>query len=195
MSAADKQLAAQIAAQITQKKGLSSVWFNTLDELDGIPDLVMRGWLSAPGLLTQRLRSNCGERFNMRLLNHQSDPVAAGLRREVLLCCGDNACIYAVTDIPAATLTVHGWLAELGDEPLGEALRSRNNVSRSAFEYALIDTACLPADITQDPSVWARRSEFRIGSDALSVTEVFLPGLAHCTARETGLNSSGNPNS
>jgi len=182
MSAADKQL----AAQITQPEGLSLVWRDTAGGPEA-PDEFTQGWLSEAGLLTQRLRKNCGERFKMRLLHSQTGRATAGLRREVLLCCGNNACIYAITEIPATTLAAHDWLSKLGDEPLGEALRSRDNVSRSAFEYALIDAARLPADINPAHPVWARRSEFRIGGDALTVTEVFLPGLAHCSA---GVNHS-----
>ena len=178
MSAADKQLAAQLA----QPEGLHAVWRSTARAPDGTPNKVIQGWLSEGGLLTQRLRDNCGKRFKMRLLDSRTGSVSAGLRREVLLCCGDNACIYAVTEIPATTLAAHAWLSKLGDEPLGEALRSRDNVTRSAFEYALIDAARLPADINPEQPVWARRSEFSIGGDALAVTEVFLPGLAHCSA-------------
>ncbi len=179
MSAADKQL----AAQFTPENGLGAVWRNTAGALNEVPDEVADGWLSESGLLTQRLRENCGERFRVRLLDSHSASLTCGLRREVLLCCGDNPCIYAITEIPPATLAAHGWLGKLGDEPLGEALRSRDNVTRSAFEYALIDAARLPADINPAQSVWARRSEFRIGEDSLSVTEVFLPGLARCNAR------------
>ncbi len=178
MAAADKQFAVALPFA-----GLpTDIWAAT-PEIDGCrPDAEMQSWLTETGLLTRRLRRLCGDRFNMRVLRDQPCSVSAGLHREVLLCCGERSCIYAITDVPAATLAAHPWLAKLGDEPLGESLQARAggtpSVSRSNFSYALLDSRHLPA-ATRGP-VWARRSEFRIGTDALGVTEVFLTNLAGC---------------
>ncbi len=178
MAAADKQFAVALPFA-----GLpTDIWAETPD-IDGCrPDAGMLSWLQETGLLTRRLRRLCGDRFNMRVLRDQPCSVSAGLHREVLLCCGEQACIYAITDVPAATLAAHPWLASLGDEPLGESLQARadstSGVSRSDFVYALLDSRQLPA-ATRGP-VWARRSEFRIGTAALGVTEVFLTDLARC---------------
>jgi len=176
MSAADKQF----AASLTPAGIPAEVWSDTPDVSGHSPDTNTLSWLSEEGLLTRRLHDCCGSQFNMRVLRYQSCSISAGLRREVLLCCGEQACIYAITDVPQITLAQHGWLAELGDEPLGESLQSRSNVSRTQFVYALIDPRHLPATLAADSPAWARRSEFLIGADALSVTEVFLHGLAAC---------------
>jgi len=145
------------------------------------PSAGLRSWLTEPGLLTARLRNNCVQGFRMRVLHDAISNAGAGLHREVLLCCGDAVCIYAITDVPAATLAAHDWLAGLGEEPLGETLRDRADVSRSAFEYALLDPRNLPVEAgEQRAEVWARRSTFTIGTAPLTVTEVFLPGLQSC---------------
>ena len=144
------------------------------------PDAATLAWLTEGGLLTQRLRNTCGPDFKMRVLRDAACDTTAGLHREVLLCCGGHACIYAVTDVPAATLQEHAWLADLGDEPLGETLQGRADVTRSPFSYALLDAAALPAEAGVDTAVWARRSDFLIGTAALTVTEVFLPALGDC---------------
>jgi len=148
---------------------------------DGLtPDPVTVGWLEEEGLLTRRLRAHCGNAFSMQVLSNAGSD-GSGLHREVLLCCEDSPCIYAVTDVPAATLAEHSWLAQLGDDPLGEALRSRADVTRSRFSYALLQPQSLPVATGVTAPVWARQSEFRIGSAALTVTEVFLAALNDCT--------------
>ncbi len=151
------------------------------------PDAMTLGWLTEDGLLTRRLRSQCGPAFSMRVLRNAACATTAGLHREVLLCCGDQPCIYAVTDVPAATLHAHDWLARLGDGALGEVLQGRADVSRSPFEFALLSTASLPPEVPVAAAVvWARRSDFRIGSTTLTVTEVFLPALGECGNGQCG---------
>lgn len=144
------------------------------------PDAELSDWLHSGGLLTRRLRERCGSAFNMRVLSNAACDATAALHREVLLCCNDQPCIYAVTAVPAATLAAHGWLAQLGDEPLGEALQGRADVTRSAFGYALLPPQALPAQAGASGPVWARRSEFSIGAANLTVTEVFLDALRDC---------------
>ncbi len=148
------------------------------------PDPVTLDWLTESGLLTRRLRARCGAGFAMRVLRDAAGDATAGVHREVLLCCRELPCIYAVTDVPATTLREHGWLATLGGEPLGEALQNRADVTRSDFEFALLDGDGLPGEThAAGRQVWARRSDFLIGPAALTVTEVFLPGLGHCSPR------------
>ena len=178
MAAADKQFAIALPPA-----GLHVDAWSESPDVDGRrPDADTLSWLGETGLLTRRLRKLCGNRFNMRVLHDQPCTVSSGLHREVLLCCDDLPCIYAITDVPADTLTGHPWLAELGDESLGEALQSRTDitpsVSRSRFAYALLDSRHLPA--ASAGPVWARRSEFHIGNNALCVTEVFLADLSDC---------------
>lgn len=141
------------------------------------PDPLTASWLAEERLLTRRLKSRCGYTFRMQVLRNAAGSDATGLHREVLLCCGAAPCIYAVTDVPAATLAKHGWLAQLGDDPLGETLQSRADVSRGEFSYALLQPQSLPAEAGATTAAWARRSEFRIGTAVLTVTEVFLDAL------------------
>lgn len=144
------------------------------------PDPELTAWLRWDGLLTRRLRERCGAAFNMQVLRNDACATTAALHREVLLCCNDRPCIYAITAVPAATLAAHDWLADLGDEPLGETLQGRADVSRSAFSYTLLQPQALPAQAAATEPVWARRSEFRIGDTGLTVTEVFLAALRDC---------------
>ena len=104
--------------------------------------------------------------------------------RRIILWCGNQPCIYAETCIPKSTTAAHPWLAQLGDEPLGEQLLQKTDVSRSDFVFALFPTEQLPAalDELKSEALWARRSDFSIGTDALTVTEVFLPGILDCAS-------------
>lgn len=179
MSAADQQFTAtMIPAGIPPE-----AWHATIAAAGEQPDEITLSWLTEDGLLTRRLRNQCGLQFAMRVLHDEPCTLNAGLHREVLLCCGPQACIYAITDVPPGTLAAHRWLAELGDEPLGESLQARSDVSRTDFNYALLDPGYLPVTLAANDPVWARRSEFMIGTDALSVTEIFLHGLAACSSQ------------
>ena len=182
MSAANKKISAQTPQG---NAGLANAVWHADPDACGCPGPAVQSWLNEKGLLTARLRSCCGPRFNMRVLRDQPCTNSARLHREVLLCCDESACIFAVTDVPAATLSAHNWLGQLGDEPLGETLQSRADVSRSDFEYALLAADSVPGNDSPGATVWARRSSFFIGKDALTVTEVFLGGLDRCAAAES----------
>src|SRR5208283_3105519 len=90
-------------------------------------DPPLRPWLIGKGLLTQRIKEACGERFGRKLVHQwpgllspalqSSLKVAdsAGLFREVALCCGEEPWVLAQTVVPDSTLSMHPWLAELGE--------------------------------------------------------------------------------
>ena len=156
-------------------------------------DARMRSWLIGKGLLTQRMRDACGERFSLRLaelwtglLNpeHKSGlrtADQAGLFREVELCCGEQVWVFVQTVVPDSTLCVHPWLAELGDSSLGETVSGLSGVERSSYEYAwlpaddlLAARALIAADLKPD-GLWARRSRLELRDAPLLVQEVFLP--------------------
>ncbi len=179
MSAVDKQISEQTTQPVADIA--SAIWHAGMEGC-GHPDPAQKSWLGETGLLTTRLRDCCGTRFNMRVLRDQPCTNTERLHREVLLCCDEQACIYAVTDVPAATLATHRWLAQLGDEPLGETLQTRADVSRSNFEYALIDGRTVPTSDRSASNVWARKSSFYIGNEALTVIEVFLEALKNCSS-------------
>jgi chorismate-pyruvate lyase len=166
-----------------QQQIIAAEWQPSPDFSGSKPAAELSSWLLEPGLLTARLRTQCTENFHMEVINDiHSRADTTALHRQVVLWCGEAACICAETIIPVATAIAHPWLRKLGDEPLGERLQSQENVTRSGFKYALINPDSLPDNISIDSTaeLWARRSDFFIGSDALTVTEIFLPAVVHC---------------
>jgi chorismate--pyruvate lyase len=153
------------------------------------PNDVVLSWLNEAGLLTARMRAECEHDFRLQVLTDLNpDADEQELHRQVILWCGDAPCVYAETSIPLATANAHPWLRELGDEPLGERLQSQPDVSRSLFVYKAFDTTQIPGQQTNDSTaeLWARRSDFYIGEDLLTVTEVFLPGVMLCGNSNNG---------
>ena len=150
------------------------------------PSDEMCSWLLEPGLLTQRLRAQCGDTFNLQLVNEaQHRAHATDLYRQVALCCGETPCIFAESRIPLATANAHFWLRDLGQEPLGERLQKNADSRRGRFVYGLIEADRLPGSIRehlQNPAepLWARRYDFYIGDEELTVTEIFLPAVLTC---------------
>ena len=113
-----------------------------------------------------------------------------GFKREVVMWCDDEPCIYAKTSVSNSTASMHPWLRTLGSEPLGERLQSLADVTRTDFEFT-----CVQANGAEDRSLgrsfvsgdlWARRSKFTIKSHELAVIEVFLPGLVTCKGHRSG---------
>jgi chorismate--pyruvate lyase len=158
-------------------------------------DARLRPWLIGKGLITSRLKTACGERFVLRLVEQWTGLLSntcksvlqlsdsAGLFREVELCCAEQVWVFAQTIIPDSTLCVHPWLAELGDSSLGETLAELSGVERSAYEYAwlpaddaLAARALREADLTPS-GLWARRSRVRLRGAPLLLQEVFLPAM------------------
>jgi chorismate--pyruvate lyase len=158
----------------------------------------LRGWLLETGLLTHRLRAACGDRYHLRLLDQRIGFLNAELQslfdvrantafvREIALCCGQHAWVFAQTFVPDVTLELHPWLAELGDSPLGETLAGIAGVERDPVEFAelsashpLIERALHGADV-KPLTLFARRTCFRLRGRPLLVQEVFLPGLGRC---------------
>jgi len=155
----------------------------------------LRPWLIGKGLLTQRLKSACGSRFDFRLVDQWSGLLsavhksalpsadAAGLFRDVEMRCGDEICVYAQTVMPDSTLCAHPWLAELGNAALGETLGALSNVERSAYEYRslpvddALSVRALRAAKLQPIGVWARRSRFFLRGAPLLIQELFLPAV------------------
>lgn len=157
-------------------------------------DASLRHWLIGKGLLTQRLKSACGDRFRLRLLEQWTSLLSreqqaalrvddgAGLFREVELCCGNTVWVFAQTIVPDSTLCMHPWLAELGDASLGETLGELSGVARGPHEYARLpaeETLAARAlrDLQPKPdAVWARRARILLHGAPLLVQELFLPG-------------------
>jgi chorismate--pyruvate lyase len=155
----------------------------------------LRPWLIGKGLLTKRLKSVCGERFSLRVVEQFTGLLAAdlqrglgsadkaGLFRDVAMRCDERVWVYAQTVIPDATLTCHPWLAELGDAALGETLSELSGFERSSYEYAWLpaaDVLCARALAHADirpAGLWARRSKMLLRGAPLLVQELFLPAM------------------
>jgi chorismate-pyruvate lyase len=156
-------------------------------------DPALRPWLIGKGLISSRLKSACGERFELKLVEQWTGllndallsalrvPEGAGLFREVELSCADQVWVFVQTVIPDSTLCLHPWLAELGDASMGETLSDLSGVERSAYEYAwlpagdaLFARALHGADLAPS-GLWARRSRIQLRAAPLLLQEVFLP--------------------
>jgi chorismate lyase len=158
-------------------------------------DALLRPWLIGKGLLTKRLRAICGERFSLRLVEQRTGLLdaaqrlrlgvedGAGLFREVEMFCGESAWVFAETIMPDSTLSIHPWLAELGDAALGETLSDLSGFERRSYEYAWLpsaDAVCARAlrqIEAKPPGLWARRSKLVLRASPLLVQELFLPAM------------------
>ena len=154
-------------------------WYSEPEQTGAQPRPSLRAWLLETGLLTEKLRRGCGRDFRLHVLEPTDNIANDATNRRVILSCGEQACVYAETIIPAATGRAHPWLHRLGDEPLGERLQAEPRVTRSAFRYARLTAEQLPSDTQTAPGseLWARQSDFVINDAAITVTEVFLPGI------------------
>lgn len=165
-------------AEQTSDMLLRAEWLSAPAALVPAPHKLLLDWLTEPDLLTGRLKAACPNRFRLEVL-----PADASLLRAVALCCGDQRCVYAATEAPAATLAAHPWLLSLGAGSLGEALRQRASghsihIVRSAFSYAYFAASNLPEGLlAANAEAWGRRSQFHLDGAELTVTEVFLPAL------------------
>ena len=155
----------------------------------------VRTWLIGKGLLTQRLKDVCGDKFCLRLIEQNTGLLdasqraalrcfdTAGLFREVKMYCRDKAWVYARTIMPDSTLSLHPWLAELGDASLGETLAGLTGVERSAYEYAWLPAADPIAvralkDANSAPAgLWSRRYRCTLHAAPLLIQELFFPNV------------------
>jgi chorismate--pyruvate lyase len=156
---------------------------------------VTLGWLTEPGLLTERVRRGCAGEFGLRVVDERHDLLApedaAALRvqdlsafvREVELTCDGAARVFAQTLVPAATLAAEPWLALLGNDPLGPRLALLGGALRDPLEFtllgpedALFARACRAVPVAPE-GLWARRARYRLATHCLIVQEVFLPGV------------------
>jgi chorismate--pyruvate lyase len=167
-------------------------WTTALESLH--PDPMAGGWLTEPGLLTERVRRHCGGEFGLRVVDERRDVLSAAdadaldvadlsaFVREVELTCDHTTCVFAQTLVPAATLTAEPWLAALGKDALGPRLASLGGAVRDPLEFARLT----PGDAlfaraarglpVEPPALWARRARYRLATHCLIVQEVFLPG-------------------
>jgi len=158
-------------------------------------DARLRGWLIGKGLLTARLKAACKGPFLLRLIEQwtgllqpshrqglRSDD-RAGLFRDVEMECGGQIWVYAQSIMPDSTLSVHPWLAELGDAALGETLSGLSGFERSAYEFAWLPSGypvaarALHRSEVRPAGLWARRSRISLRGAPILVQELFLPAI------------------
>jgi chorismate-pyruvate lyase len=153
----------------------------------------VRALLIGKGLLSARIRALCTERFHLRLVDQWSGLLTgsqksalrsadnAGLFRDVEMGRVDQVWVFAQTVMPDSTLSLHPWLAELGDAALDETLDALSGVERSSYEYAwlpadhpLAARALGGAQITP-AGLWVRRARIGLRGAPLLMQEVFFP--------------------
>jgi chorismate lyase len=158
-------------------------------------DAQLRPWLIGSGLLTQRLKTACGEKFALRLVDQWTGLLSgshravlrsednAGLFCDVEMWCGECVWVFGQTVVPDSTLILHPWLAELGDSALGETLSALSGVERSPYEYAWLPTEeAVTARALRDAEIkpaglWARRARISLRGAPLLSQELFLPSM------------------
>lgn len=155
-----------------------------------------RPWLTDRGSLTARIARRCpGVRVEvvfqgLRRPDRDERFVFADggrssvLVREVFLVCGDARVVFAHTVLnPADRCGPWRSVTKLGNRPLGAALFADPRITRYPLRQRKIgwhhDLHRRLSAIARDvpPSLWARRSLFRLHNSPILVTEVFLPEI------------------
>jgi chorismate--pyruvate lyase len=175
---------------------IESIQWQPQERLGQLPiDGKLRPWLIGKGLLSLRLKSACGQRFALHLVDQWTGILGAshkaalriednaGLFRDEEMCCGQSVWVFSQTIVPDSTLIAHPWLAELGDSALGETLGDLSGVERGAYEYAWLPTqeaatarALRDAEI-KPAGLWARRARIALRGAPLLAQELFLPSM------------------
>jgi chorismate--pyruvate lyase len=155
----------------------------------------LRRWLIGKDLVTVRMKAVCGERFALRVVDQWSGQLGAehkaalrcadgdALFRDAEMSASEQLWVFERTILPDSTLSVHPWLAELGDAALGETLGDLSGVERSFYEYAYLPagepvTARALRDAEEKPAgLWARRSRLTLRGAPLLIQELFLPAM------------------
>lgn len=180
----------------TSARPNSSIQWQPAERLGQLSmDSRLRPWLIGNRLLTERMRTLCGARYALDVIDHWSGEIAGdqrsalrvdditGLFRDIELRCGDKVWVFGRSIVPDSTLEAHSWLAELGDSALSETLSDLSGVERSSYEYAwlpasepMCERALRDADI-RPAGLWARRARIAIRQAPLLSLELFLPAM------------------
>jgi chorismate lyase len=142
-------------------------------------DPLLRSWLTEPGLLTERMRRECGTAFRLNVIGESRSP--AGFSRTIELLVDERPWIYAETTVPTDTLREHDWLRRLGTRPLGEWLRERSDITREELEFcrvydddAQVARALSRAQIAAQP-LWVRRTRLAVAGAPFVLHELYFP--------------------
>jgi chorismate-pyruvate lyase len=154
-------------------------------------------WLTDPAPLTPKLRAHAGEDLGLTVLQvgpaHpwpdewpalDITPRHRILRREILFTVRENPWVYATTTVSETDAATLPWLAQLGNEALGDHVFVRQGGRRLWLEIGRLGYGAplarqarmlLHPDRLPDP-LWARRSLLQCGRARLLVHEIFLRG-------------------
>ena len=158
--------------------------------IPAVNDPVLASWLTEPGSLTARCQK-AASRFQVELLRSGwllplGDEASKRCRRrvrEVVLRCDGVPVIFAHSVLlTAANGRLNRWLGGLGRRSLGSLLFAYPGFARGPLAFCRLDARhplyrTARAWSNGEPTLWARRSEHRLGAQVLRVTEVFLPGI------------------
>lgn len=128
-------------------------------------------WLQSSGSLTKLIKSECGDKFWVEVLNQNRGkptlqerellsmrPGEQAIIREVYLWCGTQKVVFARTIIPLSQLSGRLLsIARIGNKPLGEALFAQRDMKRRVVKL--------------DKRLVSRSSLFYLGEKKLLVTE------------------------
>ena len=173
--------------------GILQRWYKRRQLFSKYLPLEVRSWLFDVTSLTARLIRHCSGDFHVELLSREIrrptwDEAKVlniankqhALIRQVRLCCGNKAVVYARTVIPLSTLKgAERSYASLGNRPLGAMLFSDKTMRREEVMVTqlLPESPLYEKTGTQNDVIWGRRSVFHVGDKPLLVSEYYLPDL------------------
>lgn len=155
-----------------------AIWPATLPR----PSAVHMSWLTEPGSLTARLKSQpatftltvvqqCELAFPSNMAFEW--PHSAGLLREITMSLDGVPQVFAQSFLPQDTLNAFAPLAHLGNLPLGEYIFQQPDLTRHWLQLAWFEHVQLTPAL-QAQRVWGRRSLYAIKDHSFLVQEVFL---------------------
>lgn len=153
-----------------------------------MPD-TLADWLFDAGSLTAKLKELHPD-FEVEVLRHARglvyndetvllDSDMPCQVREVILRSEGVPLVFARSIIPNSGAESLNALNSLGNQPLGEALFSRSDVTRGPIAITQFSTQSNMATFNEQlvgsrQALWARRRKFEIAENPVIVTEVFL---------------------
>lgn len=168
--------------------GESLHWY-AADKIPHLPPSPLKDWLLAPGSLTQKLKSHCGQ-FEVKVLGEDIlSPFANEMPqqkqawiREVLLCLDGLPWVFARTLVPGGMLdNAQSDFLTLGNRPLGELLFNSGEFIPGKIEVGQFNACSTLAKLIEslhqssEHTLWGRRRYFSHNEQQLIVSEIFLP--------------------
>lgn len=151
----------------------------------------LASWLQDRNSLTLRLKTQCRQFDVQRLAEGRELALDSGpgwqvgdplWQREVLLLLDGVPWVYALTEVPLATLAAGDIdFPSLGERPLGELLFTNDRLSRGELHLTRHDhksragRVALQLGQNFSEPLWGRSRQFTLSGRPLRVNEIFLP--------------------